>query len=158
VNEKDQQLKNWLATLAMDNGNWPLLKQLAHKSKNPIWKYVAQSNLDEKAKFPKDECLKFLKLKDINLESTSFKTCQDKKFVDLLKYLHQKNNDYLFTNFFRSLEQIDYEKNLAKENLSNYLIWDLNEEVTIEPTLTELVLNLPKNKKIKSRADRELKK
>jgi len=95
--------------------------------------------------FNDDTSFQGLKIKDINLDTTFFKSDKNVNFSELLikdheklnrstarkiKHLLEKDSNKIESNYFHSYEMMARKKELKKENINDRIIFKLNEQVS----------------------------
>ncbi|MCB0390083.1 MAG: sulfatase-like hydrolase/transferase [Bdellovibrionales bacterium] len=156
-NRTDKELYGWKAELALNNNLWKNLMNIAKKAKNKYWLYLAKRKLGQPINIPPRGCFQFF-TKTIN-DISKLKECNDKLFNSLMRWKMQgkgKKRDRLFDAFIRNYYNFKLEKKLKIENLKNGLIWDVEIEQDYGPGITEVYLNLTKNKKLNERIKKRL--
>ena len=83
----DTQLLNWKAIWDLRLDRWKQLRSSGVKASNPIWKFVASRNLNEKAEIPTDPCLNLIKEYSIGTSNLNPRDCRSEDFSDLMIWL-----------------------------------------------------------------------
>ncbi|MCB0357591.1 MAG: hypothetical protein KDD40_11315, partial [Bdellovibrionales bacterium] len=155
--KKDSELMGWKAQVALENQQWKKLLSAAKSAKNKYWLYLAKKKLGQPIKIPARDCIQFFTkiAKDYN----NLKECNDDLFSSLMLWRIQDKGlrkELFFDKFIREYYNFLLEKKLRLKNMQNGLIWDVALEESFGPSITEIYLNLTKNKKLKERVDKRI--
>lgn len=145
----DRQLVDWWAKLALSNKNWKELLSASAYEKNQIWRYIAERNLGKEGRLPNFGCIYLLKdLEEKSRITTDPKKCSDSVFLALLRWKMAKQGSsekaVYQAKFFRLYRILLIDRRLAEENLRLGSVWDIYEPRSNGPSLTDLVLSLPR--------------
>lgn len=150
----DPDILNWTALLAFEQKDWNGLKQVAQKSGQVFWQFVADSNgANNGAKaifnFSQDPCLRLLQI--TKLDSADLKKCDNSLFLDFIDWhrsdLRGLSRDLQKRRFERAYLNFLVDQNIKQANLATTLIWDISPKSPLGPELTDLVLSLPEYQK-----------
>ncbi len=150
-NPQDAQLINWRAIWDIRLDRWKQLKILGSKDYNPVWEFVALRNLNEKAEAPTDPCLNLVKEYSNGLSNLNPHDCKSEEFIDLVTWLDDSQSLSLRQRAMESFLRIHTDKILFDRVAElNYLVgmtWDVSLSFPKEPSISDLVLALPENRK-----------
>ncbi|MCB9027216.1 MAG: sulfatase-like hydrolase/transferase [Bdellovibrionaceae bacterium] len=155
--KKDKEFYGWKAELALSSEQWKVLMHAALKTRNKYWLYLAKKKLGQPIKISKGGCFQFfeLNIKDVN----KLRDCEDTIFVTLMRWKMEKatnKKELIFDKFVREYYNYKLEKKLKMLNVKNELNWDVPLEKNYGPSITEVYLNLTKNRKLKERIESRL--
>lgn len=147
----DPQVWNWLASVAIETGDWSLLKTVGSERREEVWKYVADKNLDKNSSFRAKGCEKLFMVTG-PVEPPSPQECDDHLLIALTSWIFEKESSLKkekFEIFFRlyRLHLIDRES--ARINYINDLNWDVVVNTPGTLSLADLYLSLPRARNAK---------
>ena len=149
-NGKDEQIQNWLAALAIDTKDWPLLKTLARTSHSAPLMLASTLYQEPNSKTSykiKDPCWPLLA--SPNLDNEALKNCPDSLFRDLISWLKTENKDsskeWLKNRFTKAYQEALIDRKILKTNMALCEVWDVRPDLILRPTYTDLFLNRPEN-------------
>ncbi len=149
-NMNDEELQNWLLTIALETKDWSLLKTVSEKSKNSTLSLVLKMRLDPDAK-TKDPCWS-LQTTPI-LDPSNMKSCPENLFRELMSWMRADNKDgskeILKTHFTKAYQNSLVDRKILKTNMALCEIWDVRPDLILSPTYTDLFLSRPENQTLK---------
>ncbi len=149
-NNHDEELQNWLSSLALETKDLNLLKTMAAHSKNSPLTSTLKMEADPDLK-TKDPCWSLQAASSEEL--SSLKSCPDSLFRDLMTWIKADNKDsskeILKNRFAKSYQNSLVDRKILKTNMALCEIWDVRPDLILYPTYTDLFLSRPENQTIK---------
>lgn len=150
-NPKDVQLLNWKAIWDLRLDHWKQLKISGKKAPNLVWEFVASRNLNDVVETPTDPCLNLIKEYSNGLKNLNPRNCKSEEFLDLVTWLDDSQNLSLRQRAMESFLKIHADKVLFERVAElNYVVgmtWDISLSLPKEPSISDLILALPENRK-----------
>ena len=144
----ESQLAGWKAQLLLNIGDWHALSELGNRLRKPIWRFVADRNLNLRGNLNREGCSKFfLEKRDEILRPED---CEDELLMSLWRWIHEKESGdkkNLQEIFLRQYLQRKTWERIAKANFVNALKWDVVTDLPGDPSFADLLLSLPENKR-----------
>ena len=156
-NNNDEEIQNWLATMALETKDVNLLKTLALQSKNSNLTLAMklQAGLEEKTK---DVCWSLTNLPLV--DSASLKNCPDSLFRDLIAWIKadskEPSKEVLKSRFAKAYQNSLVDRKILKTNMAFCEIWDVRPDLILRPSHTDLFLSRPENQTLKMSVLRSL--
>jgi len=152
--QSDQQLRAWRANWAVRLEDWTELKADASTLPlQPLWSYVAEKNLGEKAVLPEDPCLEFLRSPMPFMNPILPKSCRAEGLADLLSWANESATEPVrlkaMEQFLRFYLQKELAMKIAEHNEVVGRRWDAI-PLADAPELLDLILSLPEMRKYKT--------
>ncbi|MCH2533522.1 MAG: sulfatase-like hydrolase/transferase [Bdellovibrionales bacterium] len=145
----DDQLKLWLANIALKNKDWSELKQIAKQLNNPLWVYVANKNLGKVDKPPQKKCGVLFQLNTQSFQRPSPQTCDNELLLKAIEWILEKESyakAVKFEKFWREYNYYLIDQKIGEYNYINDLQWDVKKSLPSGPLLVDLFLSLPKSR------------
>lgn len=149
---QDEELLGWRAIWSLRTEDWHGLREAALQANRPLWQYVADRNLKQRAEIPEEPCLEFLLRK--RREYRLNKRCQAEGIDKLLLWARgdreQSLRDRAMENFIRLYSVKVLRSRIAELNYATSLQWDVASPRIREPEMIDLLLALPELRTQKS--------
>ncbi len=148
-NHKDEEIQNWLAALALETKDWPLLKSLSEKTKSPTLSLALRTHLESDEKI-KEPCWSLVA--PTTLDPNALKNCPDSLFRELISWIKADSKDsskeWLKNRFAKSYHNSLVDRKILKTNMALSEIWDIRPDLILRPTYTDLFLSRPENQSL----------
>lgn len=149
-NTDDEELQNWLSTIALETKDWSLLKTLAGKTKSSSLMSALKIQADPDSK-SKDSCWSLLGAPI--LDSLALKSCPESLFRDLVSWNKVDSKDsskeVLKNRFAKAYQNSLVDRKILKTNMALCEIWDVRTDLILYPTYTDLFFSRPENQTLK---------
>jgi hypothetical protein len=150
----DTELRAWRATWALRSEDWTELKAVADQLPlQPLWAFLAEKNLGEKAILPDEICLQFLKAPQPLLNPILPKKCRVDGLSDLFEWMNESSPEMMrnkaMEQFLRFFTSRSLAERVAENNQVVGLRWD-SVSLAGAPDMIDLILALPELKKYKA--------
>ena len=159
-NPTDTQLLYWKAIWDLRLDRWKQLRSSGIKASNPIWRFVANRNLKEKSEIPIDPCLNLVKEYSLGKGVANLRDCHADDFSDLLTWLDETQTLSMRQKAMESFLRLHTDKilvdRIAEINYLTAMSWDVSLSFPKEPSISDLVLALPENRKYRQVLNRRL--
>lgn len=135
------------ARLAVQTRNWKALDRIGREHRFALLQLVARRNLSQEFELSLDGCGSLFLLSTAN----SKRICADRTFLSLYDWAHEKREaerSALFEKFLQSFSRDLVRSRVQDLNLMRFLPWDVGSNLDEEPSLTELYLAMPENRRI----------
>lgn len=137
----DSRVADWIARWALESKRWSLLGKVAGAFKNPLWEFVAATNLNSSSTLNlKHDCLPIFKGSQIS------GTCNDEGLLSLIRWIGERSSEERVIKkekVFRILAADRMLDRLGQLHLYNYVKWDIRLDYPRGPSPLELYLALP---------------
>ncbi len=146
TDNKDSDIQNWLATLALETKDWTLLKMLIDKNNNSTLALALPSYQESSAK-NNDACWSLVT--SPTLDEKMLKNCPDSLFRDLMSWIKtdskDSSKDWLKVRFSKLYQHLLVDRKILKTNMALGEIWDVKPDLILRPTYTDLFFSRPEN-------------
>lgn len=151
------QLHGWSALFALRERRWADLKEIARQAANPMWEYVAATNLEETARVPDDPCFRLFA--DLGLgRSPTVRECPNREALEMFYWIDESQpparRQSAMENFFRIRADALTQQKVAVMNHSIGLTWGLPLSKPDGPRVADLILALPEMRRYRAQIDR----
>ncbi len=156
----DMQILNWKAIWDLRLDRWKQLRSSGVKASNPIWKFVAGRNLKEKLEIPVDPCLNLIKDYSGGRTNLNIRDCRSEDFSDLITWLDDSQMLSVRQRAMESFLRLHTDKilldRISELNFLTGMNWDVSLSFPKEPSISDLILALPENRKFRQVLNRRI--